>query len=91
MNALDWLMQNAGPIIHWRVGNELLPEILPSSRESLAREVIAAPLVQEWLGRLTLGDFPAPLDALDAPTLGWLVGGRVHGSKAACPKTSSAS
>lgn len=76
-------MKNASPIIRWRVGNELLPEISESERDALARELLATPLVQEWLNRLTLEGLPAPLDALDERSLGWL-GGRVHGSKATC-------
>ena len=83
IDSLDWLMENAGPIIRWRTANELAPEILPFQRASLAGELLAAPLVQEWLGRLSLENFPAPLDSLDARALGWL-GGKVHGSKAEC-------
>jgi hypothetical protein len=65
------------------VGNELCSEILDSEKDSLASSVIKEPLVQSWLNRLTLGDFPVVLDALNADTLGRL-GEMVHGGKAEC-------
>jgi hypothetical protein len=81
--SLDWLMENAGPIIRWRVGNELLPEISESQRDLLTRELLATPLVQIWLGRLNLEEFSIPLDSLNTSSLGQL-GGMVHGSKKNC-------
>ena len=80
---LGWLMENAGPIVRWRVGNELIPNLPKIEKDTLARELLASPLVQEWLQRLTLGDFSTPLEALEAKSLGKL-GSMVHGSKAAC-------
>jgi hypothetical protein len=80
---LDWLLENSGPIVGWRTATELCPEVLASEVDRLARQLLAAPPVVEWLNRLTLGDFPAPLDALDAVTLGRL-GMLVHGGKASC-------
>jgi hypothetical protein len=83
MDTLDWLLDHAGPVIRWRVINELAPEMLSSRKDALTQEVLATPLVKEWLHRLTLGDFLTPLDALDAASLGRL-GGMVHGSKVGC-------
>ena len=80
---LDWLLENSGPIVRWRTATELCGDFPGSEAERLARELLATSPVLEWLSRLTLGDFPAPLDALDASTLGRL-GGLVHGSKATC-------
>jgi len=80
---IAWLMENSGPIVRWRTATELRQDLLPSERATLAEDLLAAPPVQEALGRLTLGGVATPLDALDAPSLGGL-GNRVHGSKAAC-------
>lgn len=84
-NALlyHWLLENGGPILRWRLETELGLEPSHSRRERLGRELLAAPPVQEWLARLSLEGFDAPLDGLDAESLRQL-GNRVHGSKPAC-------
>ena len=64
MNSfVDWLFEKSGPIIRWRVANELMPGILPNQRDQLAHELISAPPVQAWLGRLTLEGLPVPLES----------------------------
>jgi hypothetical protein len=81
--SLDWLMDNAGPIIRWRTANELTTYIVASKKDSLIQQLLETPLVHTWLNRLSLGDFTAPLDAIDAQSLGKL-GVLVHGSKCTC-------
>jgi hypothetical protein len=80
---ITWVMENAGPIIRWRVSSELRPEAASSSKGHLSGEMLALPLVQQWLNRLTPEAFPFSLDALDERTLRQL-GNLVHGGKAAC-------
>jgi hypothetical protein len=81
--SLEWLMNNAGPIVRWRTANELLLNITASKKSTLIRELLGTPLVQTWLSRLSLGDFPNPLDTLDARSLSRL-GGIVHSGKITC-------
>ena len=80
---LDWLLENSGPIVGWRTATELCPDVPAPELDRLEHELLTAPPVAEWLGRLTLEDFSTPLDALDAATLGRL-GMLVHGGKASC-------
>ncbi len=78
---VDWLMENSGPVVRWRTAAELGGEATPET--PLARELVAHPLVCQWLERLSFAGFDTPLDALDAPALARL-GQMVHGAKAGC-------
>jgi hypothetical protein len=83
VQLIGWLLANGGPIVRWRTANELQPDVPAGELAAYQHALLATPLVQQWLERLTLGDLAAPLEALDAPGLGRL-GGLVHGGKTAC-------
>jgi hypothetical protein len=78
--AIDWLFNQGGPVIRWRVASELFDDFPSGELTLLERDLLELPLIQTWLGRLTLGELGGRLERLDPEDLkqlGWLA----HSSK----------
>jgi hypothetical protein len=54
-SAADWLLENAGPVIRYRVATELLGVSDERKADSLRRELLSDELVQYWLAYLRPG------------------------------------
>jgi hypothetical protein len=76
----EWLLVNGGPVVRYRTARELCGDLPQVEVERMERELLAAPLVEQWLARLDLGDLANELYLLTPPALARL-GGLVHGSK----------
>ncbi|MGD9381330.1 MAG: hypothetical protein PVI03_02700 [Candidatus Thorarchaeota archaeon] len=53
--ALDWLLANSGPVIRFQIVVDLLQEQDVGRVSSVLTDLLASPLVVEWLDRLTQG------------------------------------
>ena len=51
----EWLYENAGPILRYRVATELLPDRADVDREQLQQELLSCGEVRRWLGYLGTG------------------------------------
>jgi hypothetical protein len=76
----EWLLVHGGPVVRFRTAHELCGDLPAVELARMERELLALPLVQQWLERLDLGEMAAELDHLSPVGLARL-GGRVHGSK----------
>ena len=50
--AIEWLMQEGGPVIRYRTATELADAPGAAERKRLERALIESRLVRLWLGRL---------------------------------------
>ncbi|MHA2021134.1 MAG: hypothetical protein ACW96N_05425 [Candidatus Thorarchaeota archaeon] len=53
--ALDWLLANSGPVMRFQIVVDLLQEQDVGRVSSMLADLLASPLVAEWLDRLTPG------------------------------------
>lgn len=76
----EWLLVNGGPVVRHRTACELCQDLPHLELERMQRDLLALPLVNQWLGRLELGNLAGSLAHLNAAMLARL-GATVHGSK----------
>jgi len=81
--GIDWLLKNGGAVVRWRTAVELYDDFPPAELKELADDLLALPLTQVWLDRLSLGELEGHLGQMDEAGLARL-GACVHGSRNTC-------
>lgn len=80
---IGWLIEAGGPVVRWRAARELAGCSSCFDQDRLAEDVLAVPVVQSWVERLSLRDLEGRLGNLDESLLNRL-GGMVHGGPDRC-------
>jgi hypothetical protein len=76
----EWLLVNGGPVVRYRTARELCGDLPAVEVDRMERDLLATPLVEQWLARLDLGGMEKELAHLSPDELTRL-GRLVHGSK----------